>query len=261
MSPILNQKGCVMQIEEIRKLEDRQAAAFDTEYVEGNRWAVVKRLVEKDFPDGRFRFLDVGGGTGRFADRLLSSFPHASGAVLDNSEMLLSKNTLNDRKQLICDSVERLSSVSGKFDLVCVHWLLHHLVSSTYAKTTGNQLATLQAVRSLLSTGGRISLYENMFEGWVFKSLPGRIVYQLTSARSISKVIRMMDANTAGVGVCFRSKSEWQQVIRNAGLAVHSYVEPDNWVWPQRPEWKYLLHLRRICVGHFWLASARVATS
>jgi len=242
-----------MQIEEIRKLEDHQAAAFDTEYVEGNRWEVVKQLVAKDFPDGRFRFLDVGGGTGRFADRLLSSFPHASGAVLDNSEMLLSKNTLHERKQLICDSVERLASIGGKFDLVCVHWLLHHVVSSTYTKTTRNQLATLQALRTLLTTGGRISMYENILEGWVFKSLPGRIIYQLTSVRSISKAIRMMGANTAGVGVCFRSMSEWQRVIRNAGLAVDSYVEPDNWVWPRKPAWKYLLHLRRICVGHFWL--------
>jgi len=253
VSPILSQKVCVMQIEEIRKLEDRQAAAFDTEYVEGNRWEVVRRLVEKDFPHGRFRFLDVGGGTGRFADRLLSSFPHASGAVLDNSEMLLSKNTPHDRKQLICDSVERLAGVSGKFDLVCVHWVLHHLVSSTYTKTTGNQSATLQALRTLLSAGGRISVYENMFEGWVLDSLPGRIIYHLTAARSISRVTRMMGANTAGVGVCFRSRSEWQRVIRNAGLSVDSYVEPDNWVWPQRPAWKYLLHLRRICVGHFWL--------
>lgn len=242
-----------MQIEEIRKLEDRQAVAFDTEYVEGNRWDVVKRLVEKDFPDGRFRFLDVGGGTGRFADRLLASFPNASGAVLDNSEMLLSKNTSHERKQLICDSVERLSGVSGKFDLVCVHWLLHHVVSSTYRKTTGNQLATLQALRTLLNARGRISMYENIFEGWVLKSLPGRVIYHLTAARSISKAIRMMGANTAGVGVCFRSMPEWQQVIGSAGLAVDSYVEPDNWIWPQRPAWKYLLHLRRICVGHFWL--------
>ncbi|HWZ64326.1 MAG TPA: class I SAM-dependent methyltransferase [Steroidobacteraceae bacterium] len=253
MSAALSQKVSVMQMEEIRKLEDSQAAAFDTEYVEGNRWDVVKRLIEKDFPDGRFRFLDVGGGTGRFADRLLSSFPHASGAVLDNSEMLLSKNASHDRKQLICDSVEKLSTFSDKFDLVCVHWLLHHVVSSTYTKTTGNQLMTLQALRTLLGTGGRISMYENLFEGWVFKSLPGRIIYELTAARSISKMVRGMGANTAGVGVCFRSMSEWQQVIANAGLAVDSYVEPDNWVWPRRPAWKYLLHLRRICVGHFWL--------
>lgn len=257
MSPILSRKVSVTQIEEIRKLEDHQAAAFDTDYVVGNRWDVVKRLVEKDFPGGRFRFLDVGGGTGRFADRLLSSFPHASGVVLDNSEMLLSKNTPNERKQLLCDSVERLSNVGGKFDLVCVHWLLHHLVSSTYTKTTGNQLATLQALRALLSGGGRISMYENNFEGWVFTNLPGRMIYQLTAARSISKLTSMLGANTAGVGVCFRSKSEWQRVITSAGLTLDSYVEPDNWVWPQSPVWKYLLHLQRRRVGHYWLRASQ----
>ena len=79
----------------MKKLSDTQIEAFDTEYVDEDRWTLIKGRIDADFPDGDFSFLDLGGGSGRFADRLLSNYPRAVGSVLDNSEVLLGRNQQN----------------------------------------------------------------------------------------------------------------------------------------------------------------------
>jgi SAM-dependent methyltransferase len=237
----------------VKKLDDSQVEAFDTEYVDEDRWALIKKRIDADFPEGDFTFLDLGGGTGRFADRLLSNYPKAVGSVLDNSEVLLGRNQQNERKEIICDSVADLTKVTKKYDLVCIHWLLHHLIGDSYAGTRDNQLRTLRNLALLMTVRGRVSLFENNYVGWLMTDLPGRLIYQVTASRVVAAIARRMGANTAGVGVCFLSKRQWFQTIRESGLSVLSYAEPDAWQWPIRWEWKVFLHIGDIRAGHYWL--------
>lgn len=237
----------------MKKLDDSMVEAFDTDYVEGGRWDAVKARIDLDFPKGDFSFLDIGGGNGVFADRLLEAYPDARATVLDNSEVLLSRNQSNQRKTLLCESVENLGSITDRFDLVCVHWLLHHLVGDSYGQTRRNQLATLRGLAGYLTERGRISLFENMCNGWLIRNLPGWMIYQITSAKAIAAITRRMGANTAGVGVCYLSKNEWFSTVQESGYQILNYSEPDNWTWHVRPEWRIFLHVRNIRIGHFWL--------
>lgn len=241
----------------MRQLSDSQLASFDTEYVDADRWQMVKRNIDRDFPDGKFRFLDLGGGTGRFADLLLANYPLAEGCVFDNSELLLAKNNPDPRKQLICDSAEHLGKIDGRFDLVSVHWLLHHLVGDSYAQTTINQRAVLGGLAGLLASRGRISVFENNYQGLLLDALPGWLIYEATSMRSLAALTRRLGANTAGVGVCFRSEQQWRAMIAATGYKIVDYDEPDQWIWPLRWYWRVFLFLRRVRVGHYWLSPAR----
>jgi SAM-dependent methyltransferase len=240
----------------VRKLDDTQASAFDTDFVDARRWESVKARIARDFPDGRFSFLDVGGGNGRFADRLLEEYPNAAGTVLDNSEILLARNTASVRKTLVYGSADSLDGIKGPFDLVSVHWLLHHLVGESYRQTRQHQLEALQAVRRLLTPRGRVSIFENMYQGWLFEDLPGRLIYQVTAARWLAGLTRRMGANTGGVGVCFLSRRQWLASFRDSGFEVVAYAEPDDWEWSLRLEWRLLLHLGDVRVGHVWLRAA-----
>src|SRR6267378_7836721 len=227
----------------LKKLADSQVESFDTDYVTGTRWDTVKARIDQDFSAGDFRFLDLGGGNGAFTDCVLEAYPDARGTVLDNSEVLLSRNQKNERKTLMCESVENLGRVMEKFDLVCVHWLLHHLIGDSYAETRRNQLATLENLARFLTRRGRISLFENMCNGWLVDNLPGQMIYQITSAKAVAAITRKLGANTAGVGVCYLSKDAWFPTIQKAGLQILNYSEPDNWVWPLRAEWRIFLHV------------------
>lgn len=237
----------------MRKLDDSQVESFDTEYVDGGRWDTIVACIDRDFPTGEFTFLDVGGGNGKFADRLLDHYPKARGTVVDNSEVLVDRNTPNPRKTLVLESVENLDRITEKYDLICVHWLLHHLVSDSYRETRENQRATLEKIGELLTPSGRVSMFENVYTGWWVENLPGWIIFQATSLELAAPITRRMGANTAGIGVCFLGKTAWQDTIRRAHLSVNSYREPDDWIWPLRMAWRLCLHLKQIRVGHFWL--------
>ena len=240
----------------MRKLDDSQVESFDTEYAFGNRWDTVKSRIDKDFPHGRFRFLDLGGGNGVFTDTVLETYPNSNGTLLDNSEKLLSRNRKNERKKLVCASVEDLAALDGRFDVVFVHWLLHHLIGNSYVETRRNQLVTLANLAQYLTERGRISVFENTCNGWLVDNLPGWLIFQISSAKAIAPITRRMGANTAGVGVCYLSKDQWLSTIQRSGLRVLEYTEPDTRHPRLRIEWRTLLHVRSLRVGHFWLSRA-----
>jgi hypothetical protein len=236
----------------MKKLEDSQLETFDAEYISDNCWEIVKEQIEKDFPDDDFTFLDIGGGNGKFADRLLANYPKCRGTVLDNSELLLNRNTCNHRKKIIFNSVENLSSLNEKYDIVSFNWLLHHLVGNSYAQSRQNIDKTLQKAISLLTERGRISIFENMYNGLIFDGLPSYLIYNLTSLKSISAFTSRMGANTAGVGVCFLSKNQWVSTFERNNLQTLNDSDAEN-LFTISLTRRIFLHMDKVHKGHFWL--------
>ena len=238
----------------MEKLRDDQLEAFDTNYINDTRWVPVKRCIDRDFPDGQFTFLDVGGGNGVFAYRILANYPNSEVVVLDDSRLLLSRNQPNIRKRVVLNNAENLGRFSDeKFDLVFFNWLLHHLVArSSYRQSRENINNVLHAAATVLTERGRVSIYENMYNGYVLDGVPGWLVYQLTSARKIAKLVRKAGANTAGVGVCFLSYRQWCLTVKQNGFRILDYT--DDAVWSIPWTWNVFLHIGHIRCGHFWLS-------
>lgn len=234
----------------IKQLRDDQLQAFDTEYVTDALWKILARHIDATWPDGGFRFLDIGGGNGCFADRLLAAYPQATGTVLDNSQLLLGKNTPNPRKTLLLESAARLQALDGKYDLICFNWVLHHLVDDDYAGSVRNITDILHNAARLLADNGRISIFENIYRGMLLDNAPSHIIFGLTSAKPIARLIRRMGANTAGTGVCFQSRTSWERILRNAGVAAADYAEDS--LWPIPWSWRTFLHVGNIRCGNFW---------
>jgi len=239
----------------MEQLSENQLRAFDTEYVNDRRWIPVKRCIDRDFPEGEFTFLDAGGGNGVFADRILANYGRAKGVVLDNSRLLLGRNKPDTRKRLVFDSVENLERfTSEKFDLVFFNWLLHHLVArASYSRSRENIDHALHTAGTILTQRGRVSIYENLYDGLVFDGLPSWFVYRLTSAKALAKLVEKAGANSAGVGVCFLSYRQWCSNIERIGFHILDYAGDDLWVIPWT--WRAFLHIRGIRCGHFWLRS------
>jgi SAM-dependent methyltransferase len=198
-----------------------------------------------------FTFLDVGGGNGLWADRLLEAFPAAHAVVLEPSDLLLQRNVAHRRKRLVRGTAATLPD--ERFDLICVHWLLHHLVGNSYRATVRAQIETLRRLGQHLTSTGRIGVFENMYTGSLWHDMPGRLIYAATSLRSLAPLTRRLGANTAGVGVAFHSRRAWEAIIAAAELQIDAYAEPDPRAWPLRRAWRVGLTLRSIRVGHFWL--------
>lgn len=237
-----------------RKLDQSQEAAFDQEYVDDAMWARVRPSLDPAAAKMR-RILDVGGGNGVFADRLLDEFPQAEGVVLDVSADLLGRNRESPRKKLVCGSGLALSQLfqPATFDLVCFNWVLHHFVGDTYAESRAMQLEGLRSARRLLAPGGAISIFENGYSGWPMLPSSGRIIYEVTRSKIAAPFARFGGANTAGTGVCFASDAEWRETFREAGLEVVSSTVVRQWSVTLK---RSLLNAPHVRVTHYLLAAA-----
>jgi SAM-dependent methyltransferase len=240
-------------VAEAKQLQEDQLEDFNVEYVCENEWKLVEPGFDSRFSGRAFSFLDVGGGNGNFADRLLQRYPDARGTVLDSARGLLAANAGHPRKELILGSAEHLTRIFEKrtFDLVIFNWTLHHFVTSTYAGTRRLQRQILKQARKLLSANGVISVFENLYNGLVLDGLPGRLIFHATASRAFAPVARRLGANTAGCGVCFLSKRQWEEEGTRAGLRVASYVDgfPKALTWAK----KAALNVGSVHHGHYFM--------
>lgn len=218
--------GAIPTHDHISGLSDHQLEHFDQEYVDDVEWEILRPGLDEQFKGrGTFRFLDVGGGNGRFADRVLDAYPDAHCVVLDNADQLLSKNTPHPRKSLQLASAADLTRLlSGeRFDLIFFNLVLHHMVTKQYSATRMLQARILGQGASLLAPGGVISITEDIYEGIASQALPGWLIYQLTSSRLLASLTARLGANTAGVGVCFLSPKQITSDAASAGLKLLRY--------------------------------------
>lgn len=237
---------------EAKALREDQLQGFDVEYVCEREWKLVEPAFDARFRDRAFSFLDVGGGNGQFADRLLDRYPRANGTVLDSARVLLEQNVSHPRKQLVLGSAEHLTRLfRERFDLIVFNWALHHFVASTYSGTRRLQRDVLRQARALLAPAGVVSIFENLYNGFLLDGLPGRMIFHATSSAAFAPVARRLGANTAGCGVCFLSRREWEEEAFCAGLQVSSYVQG----FPKtlHPLTKAALSVRSVHHGHFFL--------
>lgn len=241
----------------VRKLADNQLQTFShRDYIPDSLFDGIVQMVGENFKDGDFSFLDAGGGPGLFTDRLLERFPKSRGAVLDNSELLLSENTSNERKLLVLASATDMSAelVDRRFDIIFFNLSLHHFIGKTYSETRRNQRNALAQAVSLLAPAGRVVVTENLYDGIVIDNLPGWIVYMLTASGFLAPLVKRLGANTAGCGVCYLSANAWRKEFRRAGLRDCAFSAN---VWKERRLWRamcfWLMSIRSISTGYFWL--------
>jgi glycosyltransferase involved in cell wall biosynthesis/SAM-dependent methyltransferase len=219
------------------ELDDDQLAHFDYDYVTPEVFSVIEGLIG---PVRNQRCVDLGGGTGRFADRLLDAGARDV-VVLDDSQLLLDRAAPRRGKHLVraslfdADVVIPPRSISagdlvGWADLVSINLVLHHLVHAARNVCDTNVVAALEIARRLLSPSGRLLVIENVYEGPMGSDAPGRIIHSLTSSARSAALARRAGANTAGVGVRFRSRTAWQRLFESAGFEVTTDAPGDDLV-------------------------------
>jgi len=243
----------------VKKLADSALATFDHDYVSDAAFAAIAARIRGDFPDGRFSFLDIGGGKGFFADRVLAEFPECTGVVLDNADLLLYANAENARKRLVLGSATDLQSIfpAERFDVAFFNFALHHFIGTSYAETRRLQRESLRQAALMLTSAGRIAVSEITYNGALVDNLPSHVVFRLTSSKALAPVVARLGANTAGTGVCFMSAKTWQREFDRLGLATAVTREPA----PAR-SLRSRLRLAAVSAGsvvnaHFWLTPKR----
>jgi ubiquinone/menaquinone biosynthesis C-methylase UbiE len=244
-----------MNQNKIRVLEKSQVESFDTEYVDQEMWATLETILNNrmSVTNSNFSFLDLGGGNGKFTDKILSKFEECQGYLLDNSSYLLSLNTVNQRKTIVEVNAEEIEGLlqDQKFDIIFMNWVLHHFVKGGYSKTLQTQVNILSQAKNLLSENGRIIVIENLPEGLFGETICSFIINRVTSSKIFAPIVKKMGGNTAGVGICFLGEQQWLKQFLLAGLCKESIFKFPK--WQLNPIKKTLLTIKSIRVGIFVL--------
>jgi len=244
---------------EQRALSEAQNATFDTEYHSPAEFAAKLAVLKRHFGTRPVRMLDAGGGNGSFTDAVLEEFPNWTSTVIDVSRHLLAQNTVSERKTLLEGSIFDLRTlVPGcQFDLICINWMLHHLVGRTYQESRRNIVSALQVCCSALNDGGLLCVGENRYQGIGDTNISSWLIYRLTSIEmpAIARLVGKY-ANTAGVGVCFQAESGWLELFSTSGLE-ERYPSFRYRPFQIRELIKHALMLKSAGKIHYYLAPTR----
>ncbi|WP_295895593.1 trans-aconitate 2-methyltransferase [uncultured Vibrio sp.] len=208
----------------VRQLQPEQTTSFDTEYIDKDMFNILTKQLDMLYPTNRpFHLLDVGGGNGLYADKILSRYPDSKVTLVEPEESLLNKNRSHPNKSVKCSQFQDLK-LDSTYDIIQFNWVLHHFVSSSYKSTSELQLQALQKAHDALSPNGCIVIFENFYEGLLVRNLPSSLIYESTASKMLAPITRKLGANTAGVGVCFNSRGTWHDMLIEAGFKVILHV-------------------------------------
>ena len=207
----------------IKLLDASQTEAFDTEYVNDNLFPLVQNSIrQQNLYKSPIHILDIGGGNGLFADKLLKHFPFSEVTIVEPDLPLLARNTAHCHKHLVNKTFQDFYCAEGSFDIIHMNWVLHHFIGHSYSETVQHQIDSLHQASELLKPGGKLLIFENFYESFVSDDFSGRLIYQLTAMETPKRLIRKLGANTAGIGVAFHSQNQWCHLINRSGLTVNS---------------------------------------
>lgn len=173
--------------------------------------------------------LDIGGGVGQFAKAIANS-TEATIDIVDPSATAAERFQPAPRVQFIHSPFETFES-DQNYDAVTARLVLHHLVGDSRTDCDENVANSLSKIRHLLSSDiGQLVVFENVYDGPLGSDVPGTIIYSITRSKRLAGLSRKLGANTAGVGVRFRSDKGWRQLFKSAGFEVVQTTDNANWL-------------------------------
>ena len=164
------------------------------------------------------RIVDVGGGCGFFARRLVQLVGQRVRVIDMDATSVAACHAAG----IDADLGDALHPIIRDEDSVaCFNLILHHLVSRSEAGTRALQV---RALRAWHHRAKAVFVNEYIYESY-FRDISGRLIFGITKsrllsaiARAVARLVPTLMANTFGVGVRFRSHDEWIGLFRDAGF-------------------------------------------
>jgi hypothetical protein len=216
-------------------LNAKQVAAFYHDGFVQQQVDHFKKIALRTVEPGKV-VVDIGGGCGYFASAIKSEL-NIPTRVIDMDSVSVESAQRLGVEAIIGDALRPIK----KHDegVVCFNLILHHLVANSETETLALQSGAITAWRK---NNVRVFVNEYIYESWI-TSFSGWIIYQITKNKLLSaigsgvaKILPSLKANTFGLGVRFRSNSEWKKIFEKSGFTVENELKgkPEFISIPQR---------------------------
>ena len=163
--------------------------------------------------------MDIGSGAGVFLRYVSGRYGVHNVVGIDISEGMLAQSLLDKPFQadLAQGSVLDLPVREGRFDLVFMEEVLHHLVSKNRADSKKLARRAIGNIKRMIRPGGAFILREEYYESWFAPTLSSTLIMLLLSLFNALRMRLPHKEAHMGLKVSFYTRDEIRAMVEEAG--------------------------------------------
>jgi len=163
--------------------------------------------------------MDIGSGAGVFLRYVSGRYGAHNVVGIDISEGMLAQSLLDKPFQadLAQGSVLDLPVREGRFDLVFMEEVLHHLVSKNRADSKKLARRAIGNIKRMIRPGGAFILREEYYESWFAPTLSSTLIMLLLSLFNALRMRLPHKEAHMGLKVSFYTRDEIRAMVEEAG--------------------------------------------
>lgn len=170
--------------------------------------------------------MDVGCGSGRFACAIKDTYPNMDVVAIDPSQSLL--NQVGDKR--IKKSIGSLPNdipidKYRAFDYIHIKEVLHHIVGPSVFESKNLIKKSLISLKNYLKDDGFIFIHEIYYESWYIPTISRNFIFYILMLQNKLKIKFLPKEFLLGLEVCFYTRNEFRQVLKECGFEVVGYME------------------------------------
>ncbi|HEX9913911.1 MAG TPA: class I SAM-dependent methyltransferase [Candidatus Bathyarchaeia archaeon] len=163
--------------------------------------------------------VDIGSGAGVFLKYVSRRYGAHNVIGLDVSEGMLAQSLLDKPFQadLAQGSVLDLPLREGRFDLVFMEEVLHHLVSRSRADSKKLAKRAIGNIKRMVRPGGAFILREEYYESWLIPTISSTLIMLLLGLFNVLRIKLPHKEAHMGLKVAFYTRDEIRAMVEEAG--------------------------------------------
>lgn len=168
--------------------------------------------------------LDIGGGSGTFAQLVNDNCLDIDVHVVDPSKKLLDR--INDERiKKIYGNLPDQIFLDSDFDYVHVKEVLHHIVGSSIDETKELLRESLFTMKDFLKEDGFLLIHELFYESYLIPELSRTLIFNLLALQNKFGIKVPAKEFLMGLGVCFYTRPEFESILNDCGFKIIDFHE------------------------------------
>lgn len=163
--------------------------------------------------------LDIGGGSGTFADLVMNECPDIDVTVLDPSKELL-KNIRNKHIKTMLGQLPCDIDIPCTFDYIHIKNVIHHITGNSILESRRLFEESLRTVKNLLKDDGVLFLHDEFDEGYLIPTLPRTLIFYTLAMQNKLKLKIPAKEFLLGLNVCFYTRDELNLITKTNGFEI-----------------------------------------
>lgn len=166
-------------------------------------------------------FLDIGGGSGRFARLLKDKVRDIHIIIVDPSIEMLNLIDDDDITKIVGELPGPLNLPSiNKADFILLEDVLHHITGKSIKISKELVIESLNQTKKQMDKNGFLLIEDIFYEGYGNLTIPRTIIFYLLRIQNIIKIRFLPKEFLLGLNVCFYTRPELFKILDQCGFKI-----------------------------------------